>query len=61
MFLNICKGWLYCFREPGKFINTDVPHALISESDFCNYHVLEPKEDDKTGSPILAKILIPSL
>jgi hypothetical protein len=46
MFLNICKGWLHCFREPEKFINTSVPNELISESDFCDYNSLQPKDDN---------------
>ena len=45
MYLDICEGWLHCFRDPKKYINTKKPLALISESDFINYKKIKP--DDK--------------
>lgn len=27
-------GWCHCFREPDKYIKSDIPKILISESDF---------------------------
>ena len=36
----MCKGWLHCFKNPEKYIPTDKPHTLISESDFVNYKQL---------------------
>ena len=40
MYFEMCKGWLHCFKEPEKYIPTDKPNALISESDFVNYKQL---------------------
>ena len=37
MYFEMCKGWLHCFKTPEKYIPTDKPHALISDSDFVNY------------------------
>jgi hypothetical protein len=37
MYFEMCKGWLHCFKNPEKYIPTDKPHVLISESDFVNY------------------------
>lgn len=42
MYLDICEGWLHCFREPNKYIDTKKPLALISESDFINYKTVKP-------------------
>jgi hypothetical protein len=42
MYLDICEGWLHCFRDPKKYINTKKPLALISESDFINYKKIKP-------------------
>lgn len=33
----ICEVWCHCFREPGKYLRTDLPRALISASDFTDY------------------------
>ncbi len=45
MYYTICQGWLHCFREPGKYIPINKPHALISESDFINYKQNAPEPD----------------
>ena len=37
MYLEICEGWLHCFRHPSEYLPTDKPIELISESDFINY------------------------
>jgi hypothetical protein len=37
MYFEMCKGWLHCFKNPEKYIPTDKPNTLISESDFVNY------------------------
>ena len=42
MYYVICQGWLHCFREPIKYLPSDKPHALISESDFINYKTNVP-------------------
>lgn len=42
MYLDICDGWLHCFKNPGKFIDINKPHELISDSDFVNYNVAKP-------------------
>ena len=35
-------GWLYCFKNPDKYLLPDIPKALISESDFGDETVLKP-------------------
>lgn len=47
MYMNICRGWLHCFKDPIKYIPIDKPHALISESDFVNYKNLIPDDTIK--------------
>ena len=42
MYLDICEGWLHCFRNPKEYLNTTKPMALISESDFINYQSVKP-------------------
>ena len=37
-------GWCHCFKEPEKYIKSDIPKILISESDF-NAENLEYKEN----------------
>ena len=37
-------GWCHCFRDPEKYIKTDIPRILLSESDF-NSENLEYKEN----------------
>src|SRR5262245_7338750 len=29
-----CEVWCHCFRDPGRFLSSDIPRALISISDF---------------------------
>jgi hypothetical protein len=47
MYLDICEGWLHCFRNPEKFLDTKKPLALISESDFVNYKKMTPDSNIK--------------
>tara|TARA_Y100000590_G_scaffold304381_1_gene343201 strand:- start:268 stop:1383 length:1116 start_codon:yes stop_codon:yes gene_type:complete len=35
-YMELCEAWLHCFRNPDKYIDTTIPKALISESDFVN-------------------------
>ena len=42
MYFKICEGWLHCFKDPIKYLPTDKPLALISESDFVNYNITKP-------------------
>jgi hypothetical protein len=44
MYLNICEGWLHCFQNTNKYLPTDKPKALISESDFVNYRLFTPDD-----------------
>ena len=44
MYLEICEGWLHCFRHPSEYLPTDKPIELISESDFINYKVIKPNK-----------------
>ena len=42
MYFKMCEGWLHCFRDPIKYLPMDKPLALISESDFVDYHKAKP-------------------
>jgi len=44
MYLDICDGWLHCFKNEDllKFLPTNKPKTLISESDFVNYKRAKP-------------------
>jgi glycosyltransferase involved in cell wall biosynthesis len=33
----ICEVWCHCFRDPGKYLTANLPHALLSASDFTDY------------------------
>lgn len=35
-YMEDCEAWLHCFRNPDKYITSNMPKALISESDFAN-------------------------
>ena len=41
-YMEICKGWLHCFRNPDKYISPSLPRVLISESDFSDYNRYKP-------------------
>ena len=48
---KLCRGWLYCFREPEKYIKPELPMLRIAESDFSHNDEFlkdstEPKEYD---------------
>ena len=45
MYLNICEGWLHCFKNVDKYLPTDKPKVLISESDFVNYRLFTPDDN----------------
>lgn len=40
--LDMCKGWLHCFRKPEEVLPKNYPKALISESDFADCLVNKP-------------------
>ena len=44
MYLDICDGWLHCFKNDDlqKYLPTNKPKALISESDFVNFKRATP-------------------
>jgi glycosyltransferase involved in cell wall biosynthesis len=42
MYFELCEGWLHCFKNPCKYLPSDKPHVLISESDFINYNLIKP-------------------
>ena len=41
-YMSLVEGWLHCFRDPKKYIKSEMPRILISESDFCNSEVYCP-------------------
>ena len=42
----VCDAWCHCFRNPGQFIRTALPRALISVSDFTDYRQIAPEHVD---------------
>lgn len=47
---TVCEAWCHCFREPERFFKTDIPRALISFSDFTDFHRISP-QNIFTGTP----------
>jgi hypothetical protein len=45
IYQNIGEGWLHCFKKPCDYIPCNLPHALISESDFVNIDYLKPDNE----------------
>lgn len=39
---EMVDAWLHCFRNPEKYLKTNIPRALISESDFIDYEYKNP-------------------
>jgi hypothetical protein len=39
----VCEVWCHCFREPDKYLRTDIPRACISASDFTDYMRVSPE------------------
>jgi hypothetical protein len=39
----MCEAWCHCFREPDRFLRATFPRALISVSDFTDYHRISPE------------------
>lgn len=46
-YMKVVEGWLHCFRNPDKYIDKNIPRALISESDFTDYDTFKPDESVK--------------
>ena len=40
---TVCEAWCHCFREPDRFFKTNIPRALISFSDFTDFHRISPQ------------------
>jgi hypothetical protein len=40
---TVCEAWCHCFREPDRYLKTDIPRALISFSDFTDFHRISPQ------------------
>tara|TARA_B110001469_G_C9644871_1_gene325514 strand:- start:2865 stop:3917 length:1053 start_codon:yes stop_codon:yes gene_type:complete len=40
-------GWLHCFKDPDKYIKSNIPKLLISESDFDNMNLKPTKINKK--------------
>ena len=41
------NAWIHCFREPSKYLQTNIPKELISESDFVDPNILKPDSNIK--------------
>lgn len=44
-YLEMCKGWVHCFRKPYDIFPKETPLALISESDFVNLDFLKSERN----------------
>ena len=47
--LNMCSGWLHCFRDPENYFEPSMKTLFMSESDFidCNSHKPDPSIEKK--------------
>jgi hypothetical protein len=41
---QLCEAWCHCFREPHRFLPSDMPRALISHSDFTDPQTVNPRQ-----------------
>ena len=42
---SMTNAWIHCFRNPNKYLKTNIPKALISESDFVDPFTLKPDDN----------------
>ncbi|WP_428265314.1 hypothetical protein [Haliangium sp.] len=47
----LCEGWCHCFREPDRHLPPDPPRALISASDFTDWHTVVPETALRVEAP----------
>lgn len=45
--VDMCSGWLHCFRNQEDYLPTNMKHILLSESDFCDSNVHFPNPSKK--------------
>ena len=45
------EAWCHCFRHPERFLPSQLPRALLSESDFVDYRTLFSAETIRGGVP----------
>ena len=45
--VDMCSGWLHCFRNPKDYLPTNMENILLSESDFCDSNVHFPNKSVK--------------
>jgi hypothetical protein len=38
----LCEGWCHCFRDPDRYIPSEMLKQLLSESDFVDYRSIDP-------------------
>src|SRR5262245_43444280 len=38
----LCEAWCHCFRDPARYLPPGLPRALLSASDFTDYHRVAP-------------------
>jgi glycosyltransferase involved in cell wall biosynthesis len=34
--VELCRGWIHCFRNPDEYLGTEIPRILLHESDFTD-------------------------
>lgn len=45
--LDMCSGWLHCFRDPENYFEPSMKTLLLSESDFTDCHINKPNPEVK--------------
>ena len=45
--VNMCKGWLHCFKNPEDYLPKNMKNILLSESDFCDTNINKPNNSIK--------------
>jgi hypothetical protein len=40
---EMCEAWCHCFRDPERYVPTNLPRALISDSDFVDFNRVKPE------------------
>lgn len=45
--VDMCKGWLHCFRNPEDYLPKTMKSILLSESDFCDSNIHKPNPEQE--------------
>lgn len=50
-YVRACEGWAHCFRDPDRHLPPGLPRVLLSESDFCDPHLIDPRRSVRWPRP----------